>query len=298
MDTRLLRYFLAIVEEGTISGAAARLHMTQPPLSAALVQLEKDLGASLMTRTARGVVPTPAGQALTRYAYELLGSMEEVRERLRRIDEGRAGDLRLAVVSPFLWGRLPDLLTRFVAAAPDVDVSVSSPAPLEVLDAVRAGKADFGVVSVTEVAELRERYGHELHVARAGSFPLIAALPPRFAGSADPFDLKRLDGEAWIMARSTLGVASLPEIVRRAWQDHRIRPRRERTIESVPTAMPLIAADLGVSLVPDPVRAMPGPGVLLRTLAQDLPPLESAIVWGRREEPTAVMRRFLSMAAV
>ena len=298
MDTRLLRYFLAIVEEGTISGAAARLHMTQPPLSAALVQLEKSLGVELMARTARGVVPTHAGQELTRYAYELLGSMEDVRERLMRIAEGKTGDLRLSVVSPFLWGRLPELLTRFVSAAPDVDVSVSSPAPLDVLDAVRSRKADFGVLSVTDAAELRERYGHELHVARAGSFPLIAALPPRFAGFADPFDIGELDGETWIMARSTLGVSSLPEVIRQAWEEHRIRPGRERTVESVPTAMPLIAADLGVSLVPEPVRAMPGPGVLLRRLAQEIPPLESAIVWNRKDELSAVMRRFLSMAAV
>lgn len=298
MDTRLLRYFLAIVEEGAISRAASRLHMTQPPLSAALAQLEKDLGVDLVTRTARGVVPTPAGQALTRYAYELLGSMDDVRERLKRINEGGTGDLRLAVVSPFLWGRLPELLTRFVAAAPEVDVSVSSPAPLDVLDAVRSGKTDLGVLSVTEVAELRERYGHELHVARAGSFPLIAALPPRFAGSPDPFDLTALDGETWIMGRSTLGVASLPEVAREAWRIYRIRPRRERIIESVPTAMPLIAADLGVALVPEPVSTMPGPDVLLRTVTQNLPSLEFAIVWSRKEEPTAVMRRFLSFAAV
>lgn len=296
MDTRLLRYFLAIVEEGSISRAAARLHMTQPPLSAALGQLEKDLGVTLLTRTARGVVPTPAGHELTKHTHEILASMEDVRGRLRHIHEGGVGDLRLAVVSPFLWGRLPELLRRFVAVAPDVDVSVSSPAPLDVLEAVRSGKADLGVLSVTETSELRERYGHELHVARAGSFPLIAALPPSYAGAADPFDLADLDGTTWIMARSTLGVASLPEIIRDAWRDNRIRPQRERTVESVPTAMPLIAAELGVTLVPEPVRSMPGPGVVLRSLMQELPVLESAIVWSRREEPSAVMRRFLSMA--
>lgn len=296
MDTRLLRYFLAIVEEGSISRAASRLHMTQPPLSAALIQLEKDLGVGLVKRTARGIVPSAAGLALTKYGYELLASMNDVRERLRRIDEGRTGDLSLAVVPPFLWGPLPDLLRRFVVAAPDVDVSVSAPAPLEVLEAVRSGKADLGVVSVTETAELRERYGAELHMARAGSFALLAALPPRFAGAPDPFDLTSLDGETWIMARSTLGVASLPEIVRDAWRDHRVRPRRERTVESVGTAMPLIAADLGVALVPEPVRSMPGQAVLLRSLAQDLPPLESTVVWSRKQEPTAAMRRFLAMA--
>lgn len=296
MDTRLLRYYIAIVEEGSISRAAARLHMTQPPLSAALGQLEKDVGVTLVERTARGVVPTRAGHALTRYVYELLGSMDETRERLRRIDAGAVGELRLAVVSPFLAHALPELLRRFAATVPEVDVSVSSPAPLDVLDAVRSRSADLGVLAVTDVAELEERYGHEVHVARAGTYSLVAALPPQFAGSPDPVDLRDLDGATWVMARSTLGVSSLPEVVREAWRAHGVRPARERVVESISTAMPLIAADLGVALVPDALRHLAGPRVVVRRIEQELPALEYAVVWSRREEPTAVMRRFLSMA--
>ncbi|HJX78350.1 LysR family transcriptional regulator [Glutamicibacter sp.] len=296
MDTRLLRYFLAIVEEGSISRAASRLHMTQPPLSAALAQLERDLSVSLVTRNARGIIPTKAGQELTRYANELLGSMDDERHRLQLIEAGGIGDLRLAVVSPFLWGRMPRLLESFAEAAPQVDVTVTSPAPLEVLDAVRTGKADLGVISVTSVDDLSERWGHHLHVHRVGSFPLIAALPSGYSAAQGPFDLTDLDGATWFMVRATLGVDSLPEIITNAWRDHRVRPGRVRVVESVPTAVPLIAAGLGVSLVPEPVRTMPGGGVVLRELKQELPQLQSALIYSRRVEFTAVMKLFLELA--
>jgi LysR family transcriptional regulator, benzoate and cis,cis-muconate-responsive activator of ben and cat genes len=297
MDTRLLKYFLAIVDAGSISRAAERLHMTQPPLSAALSQLEKDLGVKLVTRTGRGVTPTPAGRALTLSATELLGSMEDIRARLKRIDSGLVGELRLAVVAPFLWGPLTELLRRTVTASPDVDVSVSSPAPLEILDLVRTGKADLGVIAVTETAALAEKFGEELHAARAGDYPLVAAVPPRFAGAPDPLDLTELSGEPWIMPRSTLGVPSLPEVIRDAWAEYGITPAREQTVESVATGLTLTSADLGVSLVPGSVRDVFHAGVLLRRPLQALPSLEFSVVWRKRDELPPAARRFLAMAA-
>ena len=270
--------------------------MTQPPLSSALSQLERDLGVSLVTRAARGIIPTQAGRELTRFANELMGAMDDERQRLQLIDAGGVGDLRLAVVSPFLWGPLPDLLKRFAEAAPEVDVTVTSPAPLQVLEDVRTRKADLGVVSVTAASELKERWGHELQIVKAGSFPLIAALPSALSSGNAPIDLRELDGATWFMVRSTLGVDSLPEIITGAWRDYHLRPGRVRTVESVPTAMPLIAAGLGLSLVPEPVRTMPGGGVMLRELRQELPHLESAVIYSRKSEFTAVMKLFLEMA--
>lgn len=296
MDTRLLRYFLAIVDQGSISGAAHRLHMTQPPLSAALSQLERDVGVKLVTRTSRGVSPTPAGRALSRSATELLDSMEQTRARLRRIAAGMVGELRLAVVAPFLWGPLPELLQRTVAASPDVDVSVSSPAPWDVVELVRSGKADLGVLGVTKAATLAGKFGDELHAARAGDYPLVAALPPRFSGTPASFDLTELSNEPWIMPRSTLGVPSLPEVVREAWVEYGIKPSREQTVESVATGLFLTAADLGVSLVPASVKDAFHGGVILRRPLQPLPPLEFGIVWRRRDKLPPTARRFLELA--
>ncbi|MGN0954480.1 LysR family transcriptional regulator, partial [Dialister sp.] len=72
MDLRQLRYFKTVIEEGTITGAARKLHISQPPLSSQMHLLEKELGTSLFERGARQVIPTEAGSRLYRYAVEML----------------------------------------------------------------------------------------------------------------------------------------------------------------------------------------------------------------------------------
>src|SRR5699024_1786304 len=129
MDTRLLTYFQVVVEEGSISRAAASLHLTQPPLSAALSQLEKNVAVKPLNRTARGVTPTPAGQALAAYARETLTTMERMKKRLQNIELGGIGTLRLATVFPYLWGPLPKIMNQMMQPESKVDVSLMAPAP-------------------------------------------------------------------------------------------------------------------------------------------------------------------------
>ncbi|WP_433220358.1 LysR substrate-binding domain-containing protein [Dactylosporangium sp. CS-047395] len=122
MDLRLLRYFQAVVEERHVGRAAARLHMTQPPLSRALRRLERDLGATLLDRTPQGVSPTPAGDALYAEARALLEQADRLRERVR----DAAGTATLAVgtladTAELLSGRL---VAAFRAEHPHVTVSV------------------------------------------------------------------------------------------------------------------------------------------------------------------------------
>ena len=82
MDLRLLRYFVAVAEERHVGRAAARLHMSQPPLSRAIKQLEADLGAVLLHRSATGVTLTPAGELLYDETRTLLEQVEQARARI------------------------------------------------------------------------------------------------------------------------------------------------------------------------------------------------------------------------
>lgn len=297
MDTRLLTYFQVVVEEGSISRAAAALHMTQPPLSSALSQLEKNLGVKLLTRTPRGVIPTPAGQELAAYARETLTTMERMKQHLQNIELGGIGTLRLASIFPYLWGPLPGIIGQMMGAESKVDISLMAPAPLEVLNAVRRKTADLGVIAVADLTELAEKYGHEFEILPALGTQLIAALPRRFSDYPDPIDFKALDGEPWLMAETTLGVRSLPEVIRQAWLEFGVTPESERFVESVSTALPLVVADLGVTLLPSTFQQALSDDIAFKTVRQPLPDLKFAIVRDRTVPLTSTMQKFISLAA-
>lgn len=297
MDTRLLTYFQVVVEEGSISRAAASLHMTQPPLSAALSQLEKNLEVKLLNRTARGVIPTPAGQELAAYARETLTTMERMKKRLQNIELGGIGTLRLAAVFPYLWGPLPKIMNQMMQPESKVDVSLMAPAPLEVLNAVRRKTADLGVIAVANLSELEEKYGHEFEILPASGTSLIAALPHRFSDLPDPIDFTNLDGQPWLMVETTLGVRSLPEVVRQAWLEFDVTPQSERFVESVSTALPLIVADLGLTLLPSTFQQAFSESIAFRRIQQTLPGLKFAIVRDRTVPVTSTMQKFIHLAA-
>ncbi|WP_343738913.1 LysR family transcriptional regulator, partial [Achromobacter sp.] len=103
LEPRLLRYFIAVAEERHFSRAAARLHISQPPLSYAIRQLEENIGARLLARTSRHVELTDAGQALYHEALILLRQAEEVRTLVRQVDAGLRGRLRIGFVGSMLY---------------------------------------------------------------------------------------------------------------------------------------------------------------------------------------------------
>ncbi|GAA4508029.1 hypothetical protein GCM10023191_067300 [Actinoallomurus oryzae] len=124
MDLRLLGYVVAIAEEGSISGAARRLRLTQPTLSRQLRDLERRLGAELFVRAGRGLIPTAAGEALLRRAVRMLADAEAALNDVRLAAEGRTGRLTVGFAGSGINGALGDALGRLRAELPDVDLSL------------------------------------------------------------------------------------------------------------------------------------------------------------------------------
>ncbi|HEY1486140.1 MAG TPA: LysR family transcriptional regulator, partial [Micromonosporaceae bacterium] len=109
MDIRRLRYFVAVAEERSISRAARRLHLAQPPLSVQLHGLERELGVTLFTRHRRGVDLTEAGVELAHHARRLLDDIDTVTDAVRSVGQGASGRLTLAFVPALAVTLLPDL---------------------------------------------------------------------------------------------------------------------------------------------------------------------------------------------
>lgn len=129
IDLKLLRYFLAVAEELHFGRAAARLNMSQPPLSIHIKELEQQLGTLLFIRHSRSVALTHAGKILMEESRRLLANANQAMARVEQIGRGEAGRIELGVVGTALWGRMRPAMHHFLKANPNVEVLFREKSP-------------------------------------------------------------------------------------------------------------------------------------------------------------------------
>lgn len=146
MDLRTLRYFIAVLEAGSLSRAAGSLYVAQPALTAQIKKLEAELGTQLFDRSHAGVTPTPAGMQLYEDARRLLSDAEAVRERIQRLPQGPEGSVTVA--APFLLASLllGPVLARLKRSHPRIRVFVLDDLSLMVRKAMLDRRADVGIL--------------------------------------------------------------------------------------------------------------------------------------------------------
>ena len=144
-DLRQLRYFLAVAEELNFTRAAERLHMAQPPLSAAIRQMEDQLGVELFERTSREVKLTAAGRLLAERGVELLAETERVFAAVREVERAPVGRLALGLAPPARFGLGPELLAACASQAPGVMLYPREETTGVLLRELRAGRLDLAV---------------------------------------------------------------------------------------------------------------------------------------------------------
>jgi DNA-binding transcriptional LysR family regulator len=158
-ELRLIRYFVAVAEEGNVTRAAERLHMAQPPLSAAVRQLEQQLGVALLDRSSRQVRLTLAGEQLLEQGRELLAHADTVVRDVQAVERSPHGLLRGGLSPAGRFGLVPDLLERWSTAAPGVMLHTSEDTTGALLRDVRHGRLDLAVVfcppDVTGLASMK-----------------------------------------------------------------------------------------------------------------------------------------------
>ncbi|MCI0432026.1 MAG: LysR family transcriptional regulator [Gemmatimonadetes bacterium] len=146
----------AIARVGTVTGAARRLHLTQPALSHALAELETKLGVQLFERSPRRMVPTGEGERLLETAEEVLELVERAEHDLRRFRDGCRGILRLSTECYTCYYWLPAVLAQFASSFPEVEVQLVPETSYDPLPALRDGRLDISImhseVTSTELA--------------------------------------------------------------------------------------------------------------------------------------------------
>jgi len=294
MDLRQLRYFVVVAEERSVTRAAARLHLTQPPLSAQLARLEHELGVALLVRHRRGVDLTEAGSHLLEHAQRLLASVDATTDSVRKLGEGRAGRLSIAFVSATAWTVLSPLLRRYHTERPDVVLDFVEDGPDGVVEHVRARRADVGVVHLPPPG-VGAGHGPDLDVAVIRREPLVAVLPACLAEQAgDRVDLATLADQTMLSpARAVWGGLQLQLL--NACRLAGFEPVL-REVQLVQTVLSLVGAGLGVSVLPTSVQLMAGPEVVVRPLRQHLPVVETAVLCRRADAHSPQVQHFLRLA--
>jgi DNA-binding transcriptional LysR family regulator len=146
LDLRLVRYFVAVAQAGNVTRAAERLHLSQPALSAAVKQLEQQLGVALLERSGRGFALTGAGELLLTRGLQLLEQADAIEDELRGRDEEPAGLLRLGLSPTARFGVGPALMAACAAAVPAAMLRSSEDTTGALLRDVAAGRLDLAVV--------------------------------------------------------------------------------------------------------------------------------------------------------
>lgn len=264
-ELKRLRYFVTVADEGSISAAARKLYMSQPPLSTQLRLLEEEVGCPLLARGARSVELTEAGKRLYARARTLLELEQTAREEARACGLPQGGTVRLGVVSSVAGTLLPRWLGGFLTENPDVQVRLVEADTFGLLARLREGHLQAAILRTPCPDEglMKEPLTEEALVAAAPSLPEDTTLP---------------------------ALAGQPLLLYRRWEDY-LRAHFERAgvpfsprcvCDDARTTVALARQGLGIALVPE--SALVGSGLASRPLEDARARSGIELVW--RADPS------------
>ncbi|HVR51220.1 MAG TPA: LysR family transcriptional regulator [Pseudorhodoferax sp.] len=300
IELRAWRQFLAVAEELHFGRAAQRLHMTQPPLTQAIAQLERQLGVVLFERTSRRVALSPAGQALLADVRDLLARALALPQRARAAAGGELGRIRLAFVSTVGFERLPAWVLAFRAANPQVALELVEATGDVQLAALARGEIDAGLM-LHSPGFAPPGLMH-LQVATE---PLVLALPAQHAlATAQRLPWQDVLAEPLVIFPRRI-VPSLHDAVFGLYHAAGRLPVVAQEAIQMQTIVNLVSAGIGVAWVPASVMQFRREGVVYRVpdarprkgQPRATPMCETSLVWPLQSDAPALARFVRFVAA-
>ena len=282
MDLKLLSSFIAVAEEGQLSRAATRLHLSQPPLSRHIQALESELGTQLFNRTPSGMELTQAGQVLLEDAKNIGLLVSTARDRVRNSGAGRFGQLNVGVYGSSIFGATARILNNFRENNPDVILNVNyAQTPLQV-QALRRGQVEI-------VFERMVPKEDDIVVQRVCAEPLFVAINAHHKLAAlSKISPASLQDELFLIGSEITASSKVVEICKA----HGFFPRLAPPSTSVVTATLLAATGMGVSLVPESMTNVHFPGIVYRPLEAETACMELHCFY-LKNTPSPMLKRML-----
>ncbi|WP_144157290.1 LysR substrate-binding domain-containing protein [Paraburkholderia sp. BCC1885] len=266
MDLRRIRYFIVLSEELHFGRAAQRLNMAQPPLSQQIRVLEEELGARLFDRSNRRVELTAAGKALLPEARALLEQAGRTEEVARRAQRGELGELRVGFTGSTAFSVvIPQLIYEYRRRLPGVHLRLEELTTRQQLTAMLEQRMEVAFVRGATRPELPPA----LQATRLFEDALVAALPAQhpLAVQGGALSVAAFKDEAFVMYPRESGTGVYDQIIALCQQAGFV-PRVAQEARESPTIVGLVAAGLGVALVPASLQSINVNGVAYRPLRE------------------------------
>lgn len=281
MELRHLRYFVAVAEELSFTRAAERLHVSQPPLSQQIKQLEEEVQVQLFERTKRWVRLTGGGRLFLEHARQVLAQVERAVLAARRTMGGEADRLSVASTPWTDHTAVPRILRCFSEVHRQIQIEVQTLNSMLQVRAVKARTVDVGFMFPPPADEA-------LQIERLVSYPLVVALPAthRLATRAQlaPGDLA---GESYVMLAADVAPA-YAAIVAKYWERVGVAMKERLKVDQAHAVIDLVAAGAGFGLVPSSAQKCEKQRIVCRRLDPAPPQLELALAWARGVESPAI----------
>ena len=286
MELRHLRYFIAVAEELNFTRAAEKLHIAQPPLSQQIQQLEAQLGFQLFYRTKRTVMLTEAGQVFFEESQKILLQLDRAIQLGQQTSRGELGQLTIGFVSSASHNVVPAILQAFRTFHPAVKLQLREMTTNDQLQRLQEGQIDIGFIR----PPVTDGINSEI-VFRE---PLIVALPQSHPmAQSDRVELRSLSTEPFILFPRSLAPGLYDSIISFCSQAG-FSPIAAQEALQMQTIVSLVAAEMGVAIVPESMQNFQRRGVVYKRLQELSPIVSIALIW--RHNPTPAVQRFLQTA--
>ncbi|RDT52359.1 LysR family transcriptional regulator [Escherichia coli] len=286
IELRHLRYFIAVAEELHFGHAAARLNISQPPLSQQIQILEQQIGAKLLARTNRSVSLTPAGRQFLADSRQILSQVDDAVSRAARLHQGETGDLRIGFTSsaPFITA-VSDTLSSFRQRYPDVHIQTREINTREQIAPLNEGKLDLGLMRNTL---LPDTLAWQVILQE----PLLAMIHRDHPLAAKPgVSLAELAREPFVFFDPHVGTGLYDDILGLLRRYH-LTPLITQEVGEAMTIIGLVAAGLGVSILPASFRRVQLKEMRWVPILETDAVSEMWLVWAKHHEQGTAAQRF------
>jgi len=278
MELRHLRYFVCVATERSFSRASELLHIAQPPLSRQIQQLEEEVGTQLLHR-GRPITLTEPGRYFFEQARMILQRTEEMRAMTQRIAKGERKQFGIGFVASTLYDTLPELIRRFRITMPGVEVALSEMTTLEQTIALKDGRIDIGFGRLRFEDEQLTR-----SVIREERLVLAVPHGHPLTRISGPLSLGQTTSEPLILYPRAPRPSYADQVLS-IYRDLGLNPMVDFEVREMQTALGLVAAGAGVSLVPSSVRRLGRDDVVYLDLSE--PNVVSPIIMTHRSDDTS-----------
>lgn len=290
LELRHLRYFIAVAEEKNFSRAAKRLNMTQPPLSQQIQGLEAQLGAKLFDRTSRPLRLTVAGEAFLEEARTLIIQLEQTVHKIHSLSQGESGHLTVSFSSSTANSILPEILKTFRQQYPEVQLILQEENSTFLLQRLQDQQAD--IIFLYLYSELPE--ANNLEKMTLTDELLVLVLPEFHSLTRQSIiPLSDLKNEPFIMPLNPI-ISGLPQQIDDLFSQASFKPNVTQKAVFMVTILGLVAAEMGISILPANVRNLHREGVVYRPILEKTPTICLTAVW-KQSNTSPILRKFLRL---